>query len=121
MSNLPLTGLQIPPEAGGVSAFNRILATMDTLRAAPMKSSTNTPFAGFKAHGDRWNILGSPSGEWASNARDAAIWYQGWIFVTQRLGMGPTLFQGGANPGPGWWGNDGTTTSSGWQDQFTVT
>lgn len=73
--------------SGGEVTHNKALNIIDVLIGLEIEGfDTNTP-PGSPTNGQSWKVGGSPTGAWASNADDIAIWNDGWGYAETKQGM----------------------------------
>lgn len=67
---------------------NTLNNVFDTLLGAAniQQNGLNTP-PGSPSDGDAYIIGGSPTGDWASNANDFTVYFNGWIYISPFTGM----------------------------------
>jgi len=82
--NLPLV---TPGANGGEVKHNDMLRLIDQILClSVVQFDLNTPPGG-PSNGQAWKIGSSPTGAWAANADDIAIYSSGWNFVSVADGM----------------------------------
>ena len=86
LNNIGLTGGFSVGSVGWGGPMNNNLALIDALLQPRAINITNS-VAGSPANGDLYIVGSSPSGDFAGNAKNLAVWVGEWVFISPKAGF----------------------------------